>query len=448
MSALDPHDYGALRRLLVDAFHAGLEAVNPVSVVPPALPAPSAGRTFVVGAGKASAAMARAIETSWTPDLSGLVVVPHGHGVPCEYVEVIEAAHPVPDSFGSAAARRMLDLVGAAGKNDLVLAVFSGGGSSLLPLPAHRLTLDDKQSITRQLLRAGAPISDINCLRKHLSAVKGGRLAQAAQPATFVNILISDVPGDDPSLIASGPGVPDPSTLEEAREVISAYGLQVTEAVRRHLTDERNETPKPDDVVFARVRTEVVACARTFLEASASFLAKKGFAACILSDRVEGEARLVAEEQASLLRQIAADEVFAPPYALLSGGETTVTVRGQGRGGPNMEFVLALGDALGDTTRYAAISCDTDGSDGSTSAAGALLLPDTGARAAEADLLPKRFLDANDSQSFFEQLGDLVVTGPTLNNVNDFRALLVLPTQLGDGLKEQRAAIPTPNVAD
>ena len=414
--------------LLLEAFHAGLAAVHPERVLPPFLPPLPAGRTIVVGAGKASAAMARAVETHWAGELSGLVVVPHGYAVECERVTVVEAAHPVPDDFGSAAARRVLGLVQGLTEEDLVLALFSGGGSSLLPLPSGSLTLDDKRSLTRQLLRTGAPITDINCLRKHLSAIKGGRLACAAGPAAVVNILISDVAGDDPSLIASGPGVPDRSTLQEARGVVETYGLQVSDAVREHLANDDNETPKPGDPCFARVSVSVAAGARTFLEGAAAHLEERGVPAHILSDSLEGEARDVARVQAALLEQIARrGEPFAAPCALLSGGETTVTVRGRGRGGPNMEFLLALVAALGDTTRYAALACDTDGADGSTAAAGAVMRPDTGARAARAGLDPGLLLDANDSQTFFEELGDLVVTGPTLNNVNDFRALLVLP---------------------
>ena len=414
--------------LLLEAFHAGLAAVHPEKVVPPFLPALPAGRTIVVGAGKASGAMARAVESRWAGELTGLVVVPHGYAVECERVTVVEAAHPVPDDFGSAAARQVLELVQGLTENDLVLALFSGGGSSLLPLPVEPVTLDDKRSLTRQLLRAGAPITDINCLRKHLSAIKGGRLACAARPAAVANILISDVAGDEPSLIASGPGVPDRSTLREARNVVQRYGLQVSDAVREHLADDDNETPKPGDPCFARVSVSVAACAQTFLAAAAAYLVGHGVPTHILSDSLEGEARDVARVQAALLAQIARrGEPFAAPCALLSGGETTVTVRGQGRGGPNMEFLLALIAALGDTTRYAALACDTDGADGSTAVAGAVMRPDTGARAARAGLDPGLLLEANDSQTFFEELGDLVVTGPTFNNVNDFRALLVLP---------------------
>ncbi len=421
----------ALDGLLLGAFRAGLAAVHPQKVLPAALPSPPRGRTIVLGAGKASGAMARVVEDLWPAPLTGLVVVPHGYLSDCEQVTMLEASHPVPDDFGCTAAQQMLRLAQDLTDDDLVLALFSGGGSSLLPLPAGSVTLEDKRSITRRLLESGAPISDINCLRKHLSAIKGGRLALAAWPARVANILISDVAGDNPSLIASGPGVSDSSTLREAREVVDKYHLQISDAARRHLADPENETPKPDDPVFARVSVDVVASSRAFLEAAAAFFEERGIPAHILSDSLQGEAREVARSQAALLARIARrGRPFTAPCALLSGGETTVTVRGGGRGGPNMEFLLALAAAIAATSvhtgRFAAIACDSDGMDGSTTAAGALLRPDTGARAARAGLDPCRFLEANDSQTFFEALGDLVVTGPTHNNVNDFRALLVL----------------------
>lgn len=423
-----PADEGTPQALLLGAFYAGLAAVASERVVPPALPSPPAGRTLVVGAGKASAAMARALETHWKGDLSGLVVVPHGYATHCERIEIVEAAHPIPDDVGSAAARRMLALAGEMTADDLMVALFSGGGSALLPLPAPGLTLDDKRSVTGQLLRAGAPIADINCLRKHLSAIKGGRLACAAAPAPVVNLLISDVAGDDPSLIASGPAVADPSTLAEARAVLERYGISVSAAVRNHLSREEAETPKPDHPGVARVSVRIVASAQTFLEAASDWLAARGLPAFVLSDSIEGEARQVALVHAALGRQIARrGQPFAPPCVLLSGGETTVTVRGEGRGGPNLEFLLALLLGLGDSARFAALACDTDGSDGSSGVAGALLHPDTFQRAREAGLDARRALDTNDSERFFAALGDSIVSGPTLNNVNDFRALLVLP---------------------
>ncbi len=420
--------------LLLEAFQAALEAVAPEKVVPPALPAPPQGRTIVVGAGKASAAMALATERHWPGELSGLVVVPCGYGLECERIEVVEAAHPIPDGFGLAAANRIMKLVSALRPDDLVIALFSGGGSALLPLPAGSVRLQDKQSLTAQLLRAGADIGEINCLRKHLSAIKGGRLACASYPAAVANILISDVVGGDPTTIASGPTVPDPSTLDDALRVIEKYRLQTSPEVLTYLALAQNETPKPGDTCFSKVTTTIVASAQSLLEAAATFLKERDMPSLILSDSIEGESRQVAMRHAAIARQVVKHSQPMPaPCTILSGGETTVTMRGDGQGGSNMEFMLALVAALRDSISYAAIACDTDGSDGSSGVAGAMAGSDSWKRSRSLGLDPQRMLDNNDSQSFFAALGDLVHTGPTFNNVNDFRALLVYGLEERDG---------------
>ncbi len=415
--------------LLLATFAQALSDVAPEQVLARALPAPPRGRTIVVGAGKAAASMAQALEHAWPGELSGLVVTRYGYGLPCERIQVLEAAHPVPDELGLDAARQVMSLVAGLSPDDLVIALFSGGGSALLPLPAEGVTIEDKQSLTSQLLRAGATISEINCLRKHLSAIKGGRLAQASAPARLLNLLISDVAGDDPSAIASGPGVPDPSTLADAREVLEKYGLEASDAVLEHLSDPSSETPKPGDPCFERVTTRIISCSQALLESAAAFLSSKGVRPVILSDSIEGESRDVALVHAAIARQIAHhDQPAVAPCVILSGGETTVTLRGSGSGGPNAEFLLALVLALGKDVDYAAIACDTDGVDGVSEVAGAIACTDTLARARAAGLDARHFLRTNDSHSFFHALGDQVVTGPTYNNVNDFRAVFVLPS--------------------
>ncbi|NLO26608.1 MAG: glycerate kinase [Actinobacteria bacterium] len=409
---------GALRKALGD-----LDAER---ILPPALPEPPRGRTVVVGAGKASASMARALEQHWPGDLSGLVAVPHGYALPCERIRVVEATHPMPDDVGLAAARDMMTLVRGLTRDDLVVALFSGGGSALLPLPAGGVTLEDKKSLLLQLLAAGANIKEINCVRKHLSALKGGRLACALGPARLVNLLVSDVAGDDPSVIASGPGVPDPTTLAEARQVVEKYGLRASVAVHRHLADEANETPKPGCACFSRSCTVVLASSQDLLESAARFFEAEGVPAMILSASVEGESVDVALVHAAIARQVAAHgQPAPPPLVLLSGGETTVTQRESGLGGPNAEFLLALALALGEDVEYVALACDTDGVDGGGGIAGAVARSDTLRRAQALGLEASRMLRANDSHAFFEALGDALVTGPTFTNVNDFRAILV-----------------------
>lgn len=418
--------------LLAEAFQVALAAVDPAKVVPPYLPEPPAGRTVVIGAGKASAAMARAVEAHWPGELTGLVVTRYGHAVPCDRIEVREAAHPVPDAVGTAAAADMLALVSGLSADDLVIGLFSGGGSALLSLPTGAVTLDDKRSLTSQLLRAGAAIREINTVRKHLSAIKGGRLACACAPARVIGLLISDVVGDDPSIIASGPLVPDSSTLADAQRVLEKHGLDASPAVLRHLSSPEHETPKPGDPCFERVSIDVVASSRMLLDSAARFFEGRGLRPVILSDSVEGESAEAASVHAAVARKVVRNGRPCPaPCMLLSGGETTVTVRGGGQGGPNSEFLLALVLALGEDLDYAALACDSDGIDGAGEAAGAVADATTLRRAAAAGLDPAGMLRGNDSHSFFAALGDAVVTGPTLTNVNDFRAILVRGRRAG-----------------
>ena len=418
------------RELLRELFATAVAAVSPAKCLPPHLPPPPAGRTIVVGAGKAAAAMAKAVEDHWRAPLAGLVVTRYGHGVPCARIEVVEAAHPVPDAAGRKAALRILETVKGLTADDLVLCLISGGGSALLAAPAGGLTLEDKQAINKALLKSGANITEMNCVRKHLSAIKGGRLAAAAAPARVVTLAISDVPGDDPSVIASGPTVPDPTTFADALAVLAKYGIAEPRAAVEHLKRGRDETPKPGDPRLARAEVIVIATAQEALRAAAAVAHAAGVAPVILGDSIEGESRDVALVHAGIARQVARHggglgSPAAPPCVLLSGGETTVTVRGGGRGGRNAEFLLALAVALDGYPGIAAIAADTDGIDGSEDNAGALVLPDSLARAAAQRIDAKQRLAANDGHGFFAALGDLVTTGPTRTNVNDFRAILI-----------------------
>ncbi|MCW5621505.1 MAG: glycerate kinase [Burkholderiales bacterium] len=414
------------RSLLHAMFDAAIARAMPDKCVPPFLPSPPQGRTLVVGAGKAAATMAQAVEAHWDADLSGLVVTRYGHHVACKRIEVVEAAHPVPDLAGREAAERMLAMVQGLSADDLVLCLISGGGSALLTLPAPGLTLQDKQAINRALLRSGANISEMNCVRKHLSAIKGGRLAAACHPARVVTLTISDVPGDDPAVIASGPTVPDSTTFADARAILRKYAITEPQAVIAHLEAAREETPKPGDVHLARCETHLIAAPQQSLEAAAEVALRAGVTPLILGDSLEGEARDVALVHAGIARQVARrGQPAAAPCVLLSGGETTVTVRGNGRGGRNVEFLLALAVALDGESGVYALAGDTDGVDGTEDNAGAVVTPDTLARAAAAGVDAKAHLADNDGYSFFSALGDLVKTGPTLTNVNDFRALLI-----------------------
>jgi glycerate 2-kinase len=381
---------------------------------------------LVIGAGKASAAMAKAVEDHWPGELSGLVVTRYGYGVPCRHIEIVEAAHPVPDAAGLAAARRILGMVKGLGANDLVLCLISGGGSSLLTLPIEGLTLEDKQAVNRALLRSGASISEMNCVRRHVSAIKGGRLAAACHPAKVVTLLISDVPGDNPMDIASGPTVPDPTTCADALAIIRRYGIEVPPKVLEILESGRGETVKPGDPRLAGIETRMIATPQMALEAAVEVAREAGIPAAILGDSIEGEAREVGKVMAGIALQVARrGQPFQAACVLLSGGETTVTVRGNGRGGRNVEFLLSLGVALDGHAGIHAIAGDTDGVDGMEEIAGAYLAPDSLTRAWAKGIKPKESLDKNDGHGFFEALGDSVVTGPTLTNVNDFRAILI-----------------------
>lgn len=416
--------------LLRRMFDAAVASAQPALCVPAHLPDPlpesSGGRLVVIGAGKASGAMARAVEDHWPGALSGLVVTRYGYAVPCRRIEIVEAAHPVPDAAGLAAARRILGLVDGLTADDLVLCLISGGGSALLPLPLDGLTLEDKQAVNRALLSSGATISEMNCVRRHLSAIKGGRLAVACHPARVVALLLSDVPGDDPMDIASGPTVADPTTCADALSIVRRYGIPVPPAVLEALESGRGESVKPGDPRLARCETRMAATPQMALEAAATVAREAGYAAHILSDRIEGEARDVGKALGGIALQVAQRrQPFTAPCVLLSGGETTVTVRGPGRGGRNVEFLLALAIALDGCPGVHALAGDTDGVDGLEEIAGAYLGPDSLARAWAAGIRPRDRLADNDGHGFFEALGDSVVTGPTLTNVNDFRAILI-----------------------
>ena len=412
------------RALLRRLFDAAVSAADPAICVPPALPPPATGRTVVVGAGKAAAAMAAAVERHWRGALGGLVVTVPGAEVPCMRIEVLTAGHPVPTAAGVTAARRVLEAVSGLGSDDLALVLLSGGGSALLALPADGLALQQKQALTRALLRSGATIREINCVRRHLSRVKGGRLAAACGAARVVTLAISDVPGDDPLDIASGPTTGDPTTCADALAILERHRVEVPATVRAALAQGRWESVKPGSVALARAETRLVATPARALAAAAAVACAAGLDAEVTSDRVEGEARLVGATMAAQALVAAAGR--APhdlPRVLLSGGETTVTVRGAGRGGRNVEWLLAFGLALGRGHSIHALACDTDGVDGTEPVAGAVWTPDTLDRAAALGLDPVAHLDANDAHAFFGALGDSVVTGPTRTNVNDFRAI-------------------------
>jgi hydroxypyruvate reductase len=414
------------RALLRRMFDASIAAAQPSHCIPPHLPKAPKGRLIVLGAGKASAAMARAVEEHWPGELSGLVVTRYGYAVPCTRIEIVEASHPVPDAAGLAAAQRIRDIAIAAGPDDTVLCLISGGGSSLLALPAPGITLEDKQAVNRALLKSGATISEMNCVRRHLSDIKGGRLAALAHPAKVVTLLISDVPGDVAADIASGPTVADETTCADALAIIRRYGIDLPTAVRDTLESGRGETVKPGDPRIAGIETQMIATPQMALEAAARVARAAGLPVYILGDSIEGEARDVGTVMAGIVKQIAVrGEPFAAPCVLLSGGETTVTVRGHGRGGRNVEFLLAFGITLNGLPNIWALAGDTDGVDGLEEIAGAILAPDSLERAWAAGIRPKDALADNDGHGFFGALGDAVVTGPTLTNVNDFRAVII-----------------------
>ncbi len=419
------------RELLIGGFHAAIAAVQADAVLPAYLPEPAQGRFIVVGAGKAAAAMAACVEAR-LPDaeLSGLVITRHGHGVPTQRIEVIEAGHPLPDAAGLAAAQRLLDRVRAVKPEDHVLALISGGGSSLLSLPVAGVSLADLQILSDALLNSGAPIAEINTLRKHLSQTLGGRLAAACQ-APITALLISDVSDDDPAVIASGPFAPDASTYADALAILTRRGIAAPAAIQRHLiagaAGKTDETPKPGNACFARVTQQVIANGRTALLAAADYFQAHGIRPVILGDTYSGEAREVAQVFAALAREIRQHgNPWPTPLVLLSGGETSVTVHGQGRGGRNSEFLLALAIALNGLADVHALAADSDGIDGTQDNAGAIIAPDSLARAATLGIEVQNKLDQHDAYTFFAALNDLVMTGPTRTNVNDFRAILIV----------------------
>jgi hydroxypyruvate reductase len=419
------------KQLLIQSFQAAVAAADPLKILPSHLPHPPSGRTLVIGAGKAAASMALAVEQHWPQGatLEGLVITRYGHGLPTQRVKVIEAGHPVPDETGESAAQEILQRVRSLAPNDLLLALISGGGSALLSLPVETVGMEALKATTRELLRSGAPIQDINTVRKHLSAIQGGRLAAACK-APVLALIISDVTGDDPTHIASGPCAPDPTTYHDALEVLRRHGVNAPPAVMEHLErgagGEVSETPKPGDRIFARVENRVVATARQALRAAQEFFHLHRIHTMNLGDSVTGEASEVAKVYAALARQIAQHgDPMKPPVALISGGECTVTVRGNGRGGRCTEFLLSLGVDLAGIPNVYAIACDTDGIDGTEDNAGAVLLPESLMRSARLGLDAKKLLADNDGYGFFSRLEDLVVTGPTRTNVNDYRAILI-----------------------
>lgn len=414
------------KAFLRSLFDAAVAAAQPDKTIASFLPKPPRGRTIVIGAGKASAEMARALEAHWTSPLSGLVVTRYGHRAKTEHIEILEASHPVPDQAGADAARRMKEMVSELGADDLVIALISGGGSALLPMPFEGLSLSDKQAVNKALLKSGATISEMNCVRRHLSGIKGGRLAAACAPAKVVTLAISDVPGDAPGDIASGPTVPDPTTCADALGIIKKYAIDVPAMVRELLESGESETPKPDDGELSQNEFHLIAAPQASLEAAAEIAREAGITAHILGDSLEGESRDMGVVLAGIARQVVTrKQPFATPCVLLSGGETTVTVRGEGRGGRNVEFLLSLAIALQGNPKVHAIAGDTDGVDGAEEIAGAYVGPSTLERALKQGINPSERLAENDGHGFFEALCDSIVTGPTLTNVNDFRAILI-----------------------
>ena len=420
------------REHLMQLFEAAVAAANPLTCVPPALPEPlKDGQLIILGAGKGSAAMVQAAESHYLaldprPDIVGVAVTRHGFSLPAQRVEILEGGHPVPDEGSVAAARRALDMARAATEKDLVLVLVSGGASALWTAPVEGVTLAEKQHVTRGLLASGARISEINCVRKHLSGIKGGRLAQAAAPAKLVTLAISDVPGDDPSAIGSGPTVGDPTTLDDARRILEERKIDLPVSVATALRETRNETPPPDDPLFAHSEYVLVSRPVDALKAAAGVAKELGYKVRILGDAIEGEARDVARQHAALARDC---KSLGQRTALLSGGEVTVTVSGSGKGGPNQEYALSLADALDGESAISALAADTDGTDGGEGSAddpaGAIVDETTAERAEKLGLNAAKFLNNNDSSGFFGALGDLLVTGPTRTNVNDFRVILV-----------------------
>ena len=423
---------GSPRDVLRGLFACALEAANPLFCVPAHLPdIPLEGRVVVVGAGKASAAMAQAVETEarrggWLSRLEGLVVTRYQHGVACERIEIVEAAHPVPDAAGEKAARRVLDMASELGVDDTLICLMSGGGSALLALPVDGVSAEEKAAINRALLRSGAPIDQMNCVRKHISAIKGGRLAAAAHPARVVTLMISDVPFDDPSVIASGPTVPDPTTVDGARTVLERYKIEIPESVQRALDGEGGETPKPGDPIFDTVANQIVCKPADMLEAVQWRAVEMGFYVISLGADLQGESRYLGREHGKMARKYQSERQDTRSILILSGGETTVTVRGHGRGGRNAEYALGLALELDGAAGIYGIACDTDGIDGVEDNAGVVVDPDTILRARACGIGIQETLDRNDAYGLFSAIDGLVMTGPTRTNVNDFRAILIL----------------------
>ncbi|SDN90821.1 glycerate kinase type-2 family protein [Pseudomonas jinjuensis] len=414
------------RVFLRDLFDTAIAAAHPAQVLARHLPRVHGGRTIVIGAGKAAGAMAEVAEQHWNGEVEGLVVAPYGYGADCKRIEVVEAAHPVPDDAGERVARRVLELVSGLTEDDRVVFLLSGGGSALLALPAEGISLDDKRALNKALLKSGAAIGEMNCVRKHLSAIKGGRLARACWPASVYTYAISDVPGDEATVIASGPTVGDPTTSADALEILKRYAIDVPAHVRTWLEDPRSETVKPGDERLSRSHFTLIATPQRALDAAAEKARAAGIETIILGD-LEGESREVAKVHAGIARQVRKHgQPLAAPCLILSGGETTVTVRGKGRGGRNAEFLLSLTADLKGEPGIWALAGDTDGIDGMESNAGALMSPCSYRRALESGLNPLRELDDNNGYGFFAELDDLVTTGPTRTNVNDFRAILIL----------------------
>jgi glycerate 2-kinase len=412
--------------LMKQMFDAAVKAALPAHTMASFIPSPPKGRTIVIGAGKASAAMAQVFETLYPRPLQGLVVTRYGHAVPCQRIEIVEAAHPVPDEAGTKAAVRILDMVQGLTTDDMVVALISGGGSSLLCLPVDGVSAEEKRAVNRALLKSGAPISEMNCVRKHLSKIKGGQLAKAAWPARVVTLVISDVPGDDLAAVASGPTVADPTSFSEARDIIEKYEIEVPASVAEYLTSGKIETPKPGDSFFIKTQAHCIASPQKSLEAAAAVARSAGYTPIILGDAIEGEAKEVAVVMAGIAQQAQRfGQPAKPPCAIISGGETTVTVKGNGAGGRNVEFLLALALKLNGAEKIHALAADTDGIDGAREVAGAVITPTTLLRVRSFGIDPWACLTNNDAHNFFEKIDDQIITGPTLTNVNDFRVILV-----------------------
>ena len=408
-------------------FEIAVAAADPMEQVAKYLPEPPKGRTVVVGAGKGSARMAEALEACWEGPLEGVVVTRYGHEAPCRKIEILSASHPVPDAAGERAAKRILETVSGLTEDDLVIVLISGGGSALLSLPPEGITLADKIALNKALLRSGAAIDEMNCVRKHLSAIKGGRLAAAIHPARCHTLLISDVPGDDPAIIASGPTVGEATTAEDARAILKRYAIDVPDHVARHLETEDARCISPDDRRLQRAENHIIATPFMSLAAAAQKARDAGLDVLVLGDTIEGEAKDVGIVHSGIAHSIVHHGVpVKRPAIILSGGETSVTVKGEGRGGRNVEFLLSLAIDLNGLEGVHALAGDTDGVDGREEVAGAVIGPDTLKRARALGIDARAALADNDGHGFFEALGDQVITGPTLTNVNDFRAILIL----------------------